>query len=514
MEREKKRHRNTAQTTNDTVQIINGGGSDRLRELPKPILYSILSLLPIKDAIRTSVLSHKWKNVWTKIPHLNTDLQSVLPRRFPYRKATKKHERFIYGVNRIFIHRKSLIQRFSIEADFCLCHNALDMWIFLLVDRKIEELFLCNQRLTKESNKVYEVPNLLLNCKSLKLLEIVDCKLKPPPNFKGFSNMRTLKLNQCVLRDSLVQAILKSPLLETLDFCDCKLEPSSNFVCFPRVKTLKFNRCEIAEILIESILTKSRCLEFLLIDDCWGFNHILVSLPNLRVLHVKCAVTVHLEKTPKLEDVLLSPTFLCKEQEDDYRAALSDRKIFWGHLLRVETLSLGSLIIRGLGSIAINWYSVGTFENLSKLELGILPIEEKDRSMVSNLLRVSPFIKKLIVGDDPHRHAIESYCEDKYWETQESCHCLMKHLETIHISVSRIYLLHRLYGRPGYEIARAGPIFDMEFAKFLLGHSCVLKTMRIHMRLLSHNRKEDKDVIRADLMRVKWASPDVNLIFP
>ncbi|ERM98015.1 hypothetical protein AMTR_s00120p00048500 [Amborella trichopoda] len=512
-----KRHRSYAQTTNDTVQIIKGGGSDRLSELPKPILDSILSLLPIKDAVGTSVLSHNWKHVWTKIPHLTIDLQSVLPKRFPYRNSTKRHERFIYGVNQIFIHHKGAIQRFKLDADFFLCHNALDMWIFLLVDRKIEELILCNKRLTKESNKVYEVPCLLFNCNTLKLLEIVDCKLKPPPNFKGFSNMRTLKLTHCVLRDSLVQGILKSPFLETLEICDCKLKPKSNFDGFPRVKTLKLSQCKLTEILIEGILTKSDCLEFLLIDDCWGFNYILVSLPNLRVLHVKCAVSVHLEKTPKLGDVLLSPTFLCKEHEDDYRAALSDSKIFQGDLLHVATLSLGSLIIRVLGSIGINWYSVGTFENLSKLEVGILPIEARDRIMVSKLLRASPYLKKLIVGDDPYKHAIGSYCdEDKYWETQATCYCLMHHLETIHISVSRIYPLHRQYDRPGYDtkISRARPIFDTKFAKFLLVHSRVLKKMRIHMRLLSYHGMEDKDVIREDLMQVKWASPHVDLIFP
>ncbi|KAG5535072.1 hypothetical protein RHGRI_023001 [Rhododendron griersonianum] len=45
-------------------------GVDRISELPDPILVHILSLLPIKQAIRTEFLSTRWKSLWTCTPTL------------------------------------------------------------------------------------------------------------------------------------------------------------------------------------------------------------------------------------------------------------------------------------------------------------------------------------------------------------------------------------------------------------------------------------------------------------
>lgn len=47
------------------------GGTYRSCELPEVILYKILSYLPIRDVVRTSVLSKWWKNAWDTLPYLN-----------------------------------------------------------------------------------------------------------------------------------------------------------------------------------------------------------------------------------------------------------------------------------------------------------------------------------------------------------------------------------------------------------------------------------------------------------
>ena len=47
---------------------------------PKPfkILVSILSLLPIEEVIRTSVLARKWHYLWTFATHLELDDVSIV----------------------------------------------------------------------------------------------------------------------------------------------------------------------------------------------------------------------------------------------------------------------------------------------------------------------------------------------------------------------------------------------------------------------------------------------------
>ncbi|GJX94130.1 F-box/FBD/LRR-repeat protein-like protein [Tanacetum coccineum] len=46
---------------------------DRLSDLPLSIIETILCLVPIQEAGRTSILSWKWRYRWTKIPKLLFD---------------------------------------------------------------------------------------------------------------------------------------------------------------------------------------------------------------------------------------------------------------------------------------------------------------------------------------------------------------------------------------------------------------------------------------------------------
>ncbi|KAJ0432731.1 putative leucine-rich repeat domain superfamily, F-box-like domain superfamily [Helianthus annuus] len=46
---------------------------DRITTLPQAIVETILCLLPIEEAARTSVLSREWRYKWTTIPKLEFD---------------------------------------------------------------------------------------------------------------------------------------------------------------------------------------------------------------------------------------------------------------------------------------------------------------------------------------------------------------------------------------------------------------------------------------------------------
>ncbi|KAF6171078.1 hypothetical protein GIB67_010946 [Kingdonia uniflora] len=48
----------------------SGGSGDRISNLPDVVLHRIISLLPIKEAVATCVLSTQWKYLWISIDNL------------------------------------------------------------------------------------------------------------------------------------------------------------------------------------------------------------------------------------------------------------------------------------------------------------------------------------------------------------------------------------------------------------------------------------------------------------
>lgn len=82
-------------------------GIDRLSHLPKDVLNQILVWLPMRDLVRSSILSRKWKYAWSSVPDLIFDRECQL--------ALRGKQNLLNVVDRVLLLHSAPIRRFQIS---------------------------------------------------------------------------------------------------------------------------------------------------------------------------------------------------------------------------------------------------------------------------------------------------------------------------------------------------------------------------------------------------------------
>ncbi|ESQ39594.1 hypothetical protein EUTSA_v10001182mg, partial [Eutrema salsugineum] len=102
---------------------------DRISELPDPLLYQILSYLPIIDSVKTGVLSKRWEFLWLNVSSLDFNVRDISK---PYRKL------FASFVNKFLeLNRELRLQNLKIKYDECNIYPfPISGWIAIAVDRR------------------------------------------------------------------------------------------------------------------------------------------------------------------------------------------------------------------------------------------------------------------------------------------------------------------------------------------------------------------------------------------
>ena len=77
------------QETEDRVYHGKKEEKDGINRLPYKVLCHILSFLPTKYAVGTSILSTTWKNLWSSVPNLDFDDELLFHGRRPGNKSTQ-----------------------------------------------------------------------------------------------------------------------------------------------------------------------------------------------------------------------------------------------------------------------------------------------------------------------------------------------------------------------------------------------------------------------------------------
>ncbi|XP_004300675.1 PREDICTED: F-box/FBD/LRR-repeat protein At5g56420-like [Fragaria vesca subsp. vesca] len=147
---------------------------DRISQLPDGVLRHIVTFVPTKCSVRTSVLSTRWKDMWTRVPTLYLNDMEF-----------SSSADFVEFVDRALLVRDSAtIQKFHLHFEECPAEyfSRVDGWLQVVVRCNVVELDLS---VVSDGEEMLELPNSLLTCKTLEALKLeLNYNIKLPTSWR------------------------------------------------------------------------------------------------------------------------------------------------------------------------------------------------------------------------------------------------------------------------------------------------------------------------------------------
>ncbi|KAK9674359.1 hypothetical protein RND81_12G227600 [Saponaria officinalis] len=156
---------------------------DRISPLSNALLARILSFLQIKDVVKTSILSWRWKYVWWNVPVL--DLSSL---NLPI-SAHSSFKAFVYKA--LVLNNAPIIQRFCLDFSDELEVFHVNSWIWSVMQRNVVEV-----NLSSCMNEERRLVNELFSSEKLRALKLCGKFIVPylDPLLQHLPNLERLIL--------------------------------------------------------------------------------------------------------------------------------------------------------------------------------------------------------------------------------------------------------------------------------------------------------------------------------
>ncbi|KAL7087679.1 hypothetical protein ACP275_13G082800 [Erythranthe tilingii] len=169
---------------------------DRLSDLPDSILCHILSLLPTKISVRTTILARRWRYLWSFVPNLDFEFAD---------KSTT--------IDRVLLLHKLLkIDTFRISDANDYNASQIDTWIRFAVERNVRNLHIG----LEYQGKIPPSPKCIFTCKTLVDLRLANCTVFPVSGVVCLPRLKILHLQFISEYESLPHLLSGCPVLEDL----------------------------------------------------------------------------------------------------------------------------------------------------------------------------------------------------------------------------------------------------------------------------------------------------------
>jgi Leucine-rich repeat (LRR) protein len=271
----------------------------------------IFSKLALKEVVRTSAVSRRWRYLWQVSPKLSFDGMTMCGTN-KYRCYSRKQyvQKFIRNVYAVLIQcRGRVVEELAIKFDFDkMLASHLNNWVTFAVSSRTKflALDLAPKDVTDRSDR-YMFPFDFLDMGSISRLQKIllsFVSLLPPTQFSGFPNLQRLDLNLVhVNGKDLTEMLSNCRKLEWLRLASChicdELKFKSTLTC---LVYLNVTDCQITRIALQTVklatfeykglpvpidLSKSSELETADIHFSWDtLDHAIILLANV-VTNVK-----------------------------------------------------------------------------------------------------------------------------------------------------------------------------------------------------------------------------------
>ncbi|WJX67923.1 hypothetical protein P8452_52346 [Trifolium repens] len=193
---------------------------DIISKLRDSLISHILSCLPTKDAVRTSVLSKRWIDCWTLINKVNIDEDdSVLLHSFMKPSGNQHFINFVY--KSLFIKK---VESFTLFITSKYDETLVNAWISCILNQRPKKIHICtNSELNFSAHTSQYLFNHAYNLEEL-VLKMCCCAIKVPSSRVGdfsFGNLKVLKLRGIIftIDKSLVIRLSVLKKFETKNCC-------------------------------------------------------------------------------------------------------------------------------------------------------------------------------------------------------------------------------------------------------------------------------------------------------
>lgn len=312
------------------LNLINNEEDKLLSILDADLLLHVLSFLPTMEAIRTCILSKRWKSLWTCIPSLSFSLCGT-----PFKTVYE----FVSFVDKtLTLNRCSKIFKFQLDFQgFChgqklyLDEEVLDRWTLFATKLEVEELSLLLYEFLEDCNLNYNyaLPSHIFECSTLTKLYLSHCNIVPHPVIT-WTMLKSLSINKTKLSDDVIWKVMSgSPALEVLEIHRC----------------IGLSRIDISSGSLRKLVIEENWIRNSINDDAinLAYGGLEIFAPNIKELEI---LGFFMRKCQLLDVSSLVEAHLVFQLANDTAAYYRDSQIMLRDLLSgvrlVKKLTLGS----------------------------------------------------------------------------------------------------------------------------------------------------------------------------